>query len=243
MTIHDLSFGYPGAGLLFDGLDATFAEGRIHSLLGPSGSGKTTLLYLASGLLEPSRGELTVRDDRTGGRSALILQEYGLFPWKRVYENVSLGLEIRGLSKQLVAGKVEPILQELGIAHLAKRYPKAISGGERQRVAIARALVTEPDLLLMDEPFASLDARLREEMQELILRLSTHHHMTMLLVTHSIEEAAYVSDEVHILSKDRISGSVQILSDPQGAGKRERDSPGLFQSVAIIRKRLQEAVG
>lgn len=242
MRIHDLCFGYQGTELLFDGLCASFDDGRIHTLLGPSGSGKTTLVYLASGLLRPLRGEITIREDAPGGTSALILQEYGLLPWKRVYENVSLGLQIKQLPTSQIARKVEPILEELGIAHLAKRYPKAISGGERQRVAIARALVTEPDLLLMDEPFASLDSQLREEMQELVKRLCSDHSMTMLLVTHSIEEAAYLSDEVHILTKKGQGGATTILSFCQEPGKKERNTPEHFRSAALIRQHLQEAV-
>ena len=168
-------------------------------MVGPSGCGKTTLLNLMAGLLKPTSGEMLVAgapaEPRRPG-TALILQDYGLLPWKSVRSNVALGLQIRRAPLEAA----DRALAEVGLADLAHRWPHQLSGGQRQRVAIARALALEPDLLLMDEPFSALDALTREEMQEMLLNIWKRRGTSMVLVTHSIAEAVYVGQHIIVMS-------------------------------------------
>lgn len=147
--------------IIFEDLSFQVSSGVALSVIGPSGCGKTTLLYLLSGLKKPEKGEILFRGEPLNGPQreiALVLQHYGLLPWKTVFQNASLGMKIRGFSKRETKETVVPILQELAIDHLLDRFPNQLSGGEKQRVAIARALALRPSLLLLDEPFSSLDA-------------------------------------------------------------------------------------
>ncbi|HOJ42527.1 MAG TPA: ABC transporter ATP-binding protein [Syntrophorhabdaceae bacterium] len=171
-------------------------KGDAWSVIGPSGCGKTTLLYLIAGLLKPVRGIIEIeatRLDRPRKNTALILQDYGLLPWRTVRENIELGLRIRGLKKD---HRIDMWLERLNIRDVSDRYPHQLSGGQRQRTAIARALVLQPDILLMDEPFSSLDAPTRENLQGLILDLQKEQGLTLILVTHTIEEAAFMGRKI-----------------------------------------------
>lgn len=199
-------------------------------------SGKTETEYLPADQIPKSRNPLTGLD------TAIILQDFGLFPWKRVYENIALGLHLRKMDKSLVDRYVQSVMTELRIEHLKAAYPGELSGGERQRVAIARAIVMRPRLLLMDEPFSSLDAMHRERMQDLLLDIHQHHNMTVILVTHSIGEAAYVSDRIHIMKKDRQDDPAVMLSEIEGLGsgrkERKRGSAELFILMDRMRSEL-----
>jgi len=205
IEIRDLAAAYSTNGVkktIFEGLSLNVAAGTRLSVIGPSGSGKTTFLYIVSGLKRPERGEVLfngepIREPRR--EIAIILQHYGLLPWKTVFENASLGLKIRGFSGQAVSGVVFPILKALEIGHLLDRYPKQISGGEKQRVAIARALAMSPSLLLLDEPFSSLDALNREYLQNLILSVCQQRALTLIHVTHSFEEAVFLGERVLVM--------------------------------------------
>ncbi|MBZ4686747.1 MAG: NitT/TauT family transport system ATP-binding protein [Clostridia bacterium] len=183
-------------------VNLALAQGKIGVIIGPSGCGKSTLLNVLSGLNLDYRGQVLIDKNpphRTR-ETALILQDYGLLPWKTVWDNVCLGLQIRKVPKKDIITKTEKILKRLGLLTLAKRYPTQLSGGQRQRVAIARSLVLEPKLLLMDEPFSSLDALTREEMQNLLLQIWKETNLTILLITHNIEEAVFLGQKIFIMS-------------------------------------------
>jgi taurine transport system ATP-binding protein len=183
-------------------VNLSLPRGSIGAIIGPSGCGKSTLLSVLAGLNQEYTGRvyLNGKVPQETGEAALILQEYGLLPWKTVWDNVRLGLQIRRLSKAETAGKAEQILSKLGLLSLRKRFPTQLSGGQRQRVAIARSLVLEPELLLMDEPFSSLDALTREEMQDFLLQLWQETDLTILFITHNIEEAVFLGQRIFVMS-------------------------------------------
>jgi len=184
-------------------LSFSLARGHMGVIIGPSGCGKSTLLHVLAGLNKNYRGTVRIngRSPSETAVTALILQEYGLLPWKTVGDNVRLGMQIRKVPKKLRGFKTEEILEKMGLLHLSKRFPSQLSGGQRQRVAIARSLLLEPELLLMDEPFSSLDALTREEMQDLLLKLWQETGLTVLLVTHNIEEAVFLGQKIFIMSQ------------------------------------------
>lgn len=185
----------------FTGLNLTVARGSTAVLIGPSGCGKTSLLYVIAGLKQASEGRLRYGIEQPGQEAAIILQDYGLFPWKTVEENVALGLILRKKESPLVAERVERYLERLHLTPYRRHFPGQLSGGQKQRVALARSLALEPKILLMDEPFSSLDALTRERVQELFLELkAAQPEMTVILVTHNIEEAAYLGDRILVMS-------------------------------------------
>ena len=189
-----------GQGPVLDGLSFAVGHRESRAVVGPAGCGKSTLRDLRAGLERSGSGSVTMAgpDGRTP-KTAFILQDYGLFPWKNVWQNVALPLQLAGESKRTQRESVQKILEELQIDGLDARYPDQLSGGQRQRVAIGRALVTNPDILLMDEPFSSLDAITREQMQNLILDLWQRRSMSSVLVTHSVSEAAFLGKYIMVL--------------------------------------------
>ena len=160
------------------------------AIIGPSGCGKTSLLFLLAGLRTPDSGTITISGNPETGT---ILQNYGLFPWKTVSQNISLGLLLKKVQKELVEQRTGELIAEMGLSGFADHYPVQLSGGMQQRVALARALAVEPEILLMDEPLSSLDALTRERLQNLILGIQQSRKITIVLVTHSIEEAVFSS--------------------------------------------------
>ncbi len=206
-----LTFAYPGRSLIFQDFNWEVSDGETWAVLGASGSGKTTLLYLLAGLLMPGAGEIEVDGfplTRPRPRTGLILQDYGLLPWATIRQNTELGLRVRDFygpdgthapREHTPLPNVLPWLERLGISDLANQYPGQISGGQRQRAAIARTLALKPDLLLMDEPFSSLDAVNREDLQELTLKLCREEGLTLVLITHSIEEALMMGRKILVL--------------------------------------------
>ncbi|MCX8118332.1 MAG: ATP-binding cassette domain-containing protein [Desulfobacterota bacterium] len=214
IQVRNLSTSYGEKGsrkIVFKGLSFEISSGVPLSVIGPSGCGKTTLLYVLSGLKKPDAGEILFKGEPLDGHRreiALVLQHYGLLPWKTVYQNASLGLKIRGFSKQASKEIVLPILRELAIEHLLERYPGQLSGGEKQRVAIARALALRPSLLLLDEPFSSLDAFTREHLQNLILKICRQRELALVHVTHSIEEAVFLGERALVMHE----GGYDLLS-------------------------------
>jgi NitT/TauT family transport system ATP-binding protein len=216
VDIQDLTFGYAGQARLFDGFDWQVARDEAWAVIGPSGCGKSTLLYLLAGLRQPTSGEIWVAGKelvRPRPETGLILQDYGLLPWSTVADNAALGLRMRHfygpdgrhaprgnkIEREVIGQRVDWWLDRLGIGHLRDKYPAQVSGGQRQRTAIARTLAMQPDLLLMDEPFTSLDALTREDLERLMLELRAETGVTTIVVTHNIEEAVYLGQRLMVL--------------------------------------------
>ncbi|MFN7990459.1 MAG: ABC transporter ATP-binding protein [Thermoanaerobaculia bacterium] len=196
--------------------DVTFSVGEREfvSIVGPSGCGKSTLLKLIAGLLRPSAGSVVLTADSRDGRpaSALVFQEHGLFPWMTVLENVAFGLETRGVGKGERHERAMTFIASVGLASFAHAFPHQLSVGMRQRVGIGRAFVTNPRLLLLDEPLGSLDAQARFLLQEELLRLWTSSRSAVVYVTHDIEEAVVLGDRVLVLTgrPGRIQGEIRV---------------------------------
>ena len=185
------------------GLNITVARGEFVSIVGPSGCGKSTFLNILLGLIKPDSGSLEVNGMPIIGPSqerAMVFQEFGLLPWRTVAANVELGLELKGTPAATRAQRVAELIKLVGLNGFENHYPHELSGGMKQRVGLARALATEPQVLLMDEPFAALDAQTRDLMQTELLQIWERTKKTVLFVTHSIEEAAYLSDRVIVMT-------------------------------------------
>ena len=179
------------------------AKGEFVSLVGPSGCGKSTFLNVLLGLLKPDGGEIRLNGKQITGpgqERAMVFQEFGLLPWRTVLANVELGLELKGVQASVRRERAMELIKMAGLAGFASHYPHELSGGMKQRVGLARALVTDPEVLLMDEPFAALDAQTRDLMQLELLQIWDRTKKTVVFVTHSIEEAAYLSDRVIVIS-------------------------------------------
>jgi NitT/TauT family transport system ATP-binding protein len=180
--------------------DLDIADGEFVSIVGPSGCGKSTFLRVAAGLIRPTAGTIEIRTRDAGTPTAMVFQEYSIYPWKTVLDNVRLGLDMAGVPKKDGNDRSLRYLTKLGLADRAPARPEALSGGMKQRVAIARALAVEPDVLLMDEPFASLDAQMRTVLQEQLLELWQTDRRTVVFITHSLEEAILLGDRVVVMS-------------------------------------------
>ncbi|MCK9362794.1 MAG: ABC transporter ATP-binding protein [Syntrophales bacterium] len=244
VSVDNLSFFYAGNGGRVEALrNISFSakKGDICTIIGPSASGKSTLLYILAGLLPFATGGVLINGKRPfpGQRTtSLILQNFGLLPWKTIWDNVTLGLVIRRLSKSEIREKGEKILMEMGLAGLSERYPAELSGGQQQRVAIARSLATEPELLLMDEPFSSLDALTREAMQEVLQNILQTRGLTVMLVTHSIEEAAFLGHRIIVLTGH--PGAVyRIFDNPRAGSPNYRKSDDFFHLSTQLRGAME----
>jgi NitT/TauT family transport system ATP-binding protein len=184
-------------------VDLDVAPGELVCLLGPSGCGKSTLLNAVAGFSPPSAGEIVANGRPVTGPGpdrAMVFQEYALFPWMTVERNVAFGLEMKGTPRAALRAKVDALLAKLHLREFRDRYPKDLSGGMRQRVAIARALAIDAPMLLMDEPFGALDALTRRNLQDELLRIWAELKVTILFVTHGIEESIYLADRVVVMT-------------------------------------------
>src|SRR6201996_3692963 len=178
-------------------------QGRFISLIGPSGCGKSTIFNIVAGLLQPSGGRVFIDGvDATGtiGRVGYMLQKDLLLPWRTVLDNVVLGMEIQGVPLKAARERALPMLRRYGLAGFEYLYPNALSGGMRQRAALLRTLLFDTDIILLDEPFGALDAQTKLQMQEWLLGLWSDFGKTVVFVTHDVEEAIYLSDEVHVMA-------------------------------------------
>jgi ABC-type nitrate/sulfonate/bicarbonate transport system ATPase subunit len=185
------------------GVSVAVARNEFAAILGPSGCGKSTLLNMVAGFEAPTRGAVLFDGEPVRApdpRRAVVFQEPALFPWYSVLDNITFGLRTRGLAPASYRTRVETIVEQVGLRGFESHYPAELSGGMKQRVGIARVLVMEPDVLLMDEPFGSLDAQTRSLMQELLLSVWERHQQTVLFVTHDIEEALLLADSVSVMT-------------------------------------------
>jgi NitT/TauT family transport system ATP-binding protein len=236
INIRSLTFEYFNHLPLFKNFNWNISQGETWSVLGPSGCGKTTLLFLLAGLKFPTSGEVAIHGERIlrpRPHSGLILQDFGLLPWSTVRENVELGLKVREFygadgkhSPENFTPKenIKGWIQRLGLTEAADKFPGQLSGGQRQRTAIARTLALEPDLLLMDEPFSSLDAVTREDLQNLTLSLCAEQNITLVIVTHSIEEAAVLGKRILLLDTPP-NQAARIFDNPNAGINGFRNSP------------------
>lgn len=207
-------------------VNVALPSGRLSTLLGPSGCGKTTLLKIIAGLIPPSRGEIWVKGkkvDGPGPERAFVFQDFALLPWGNVLRNVGFGLELRGLPKEEREQIARKYIVEVGLKAFESSYPHQLSGGMRQRVGLARALAVNADIILMDEPFSSVDEQTRRKFQEDLLDLLRNKKKTVIFVTHSIEEAAYLSDQIVLLSArpGTVSKIIQPNIDREGRSPDE----------------------
>lgn len=220
--------------LAIQDVDFAVQQNEFCVIVGPSGCGKSTLLYLVAGFEKPTSGEILLNGRRIEGPGpdrGFVFQEFALYPWKTVLGNVSFGLEIQGVEKKEARRRAEEYVKIIGLSGFENAYPHTLSGGMKQRVGIARALAYDPEILLMDEPFGSLDAQTKKLMQTELLRVWAKTRKTVLYVTHSVVEATYLADRVVVLTArpSKVKGIVEVdlprprsYTDDQYLDARER---------------------
>ena len=222
VAIDQASFTYDAQEVVVDGVDWSIGEGEFHCLVGRSGCGKTTLLKIAAGLLQPTQGAISIQGKPVREPSpqvGFVFQNPTLLEWRSVLDNVLLPLSLKRSLGKKDHEKAVQLLTLVGLSDYTARFPRELSGGQQSRVAIARALGTEPAVLLMDEPFAALDAITREELQDDLLKLCSLRKTTVLFVTHDIAEAVYLADRVAVMDHGRLQHDVTVaLAKP-----RQRD--------------------
>lgn len=238
---------YPNGTHALQRLDLDIARGEIVSLLGPSGCGKSTLLKMFANLEQPSAGQVRWNgktDLHAECKMAMVFQEATLMPWANIADNVRLPLDLKGTTKSLAHPKVLDALHAVGLEKFAKAYPRELSGGMQMRASLARALVTEPDLLLMDEPFGALDEFTRHKLDSDIRKLWSERDLTVVFVTHSIYEAVYLSSRVVVMG----ARPGRVIADVEIDGPAERDesfrtSEGFIRQCSQLSQLLVQANG
>lgn len=257
ICVESLSFQYGKHAPVFEGFNWSVDQGHAWAILGPSGCGKTTLLYLLAGLRNPTSGIVSISGAmirRPRPETGLILQDHGLLPWATIHDNVRLGFRIRRFygpdgrhapsAQRMPRGqeiaRVDHWLARLGISEQAHKYPGQLSGGQRQRAAIGRTLALQPDLLLMDEPFSALDAPTREDLQNLIAELRREAGLTSVLVTHSIEEAAFLGEHILILRRPPTREAL-VIHNPGAGQPSYRSSSAYTDRMRELRSLIGDA--
>jgi NitT/TauT family transport system ATP-binding protein len=236
---------YQGDVRALDNISVEFPRGELTSLLGPSGCGKTTLLKIIAGLLPATAGDVLVNGRPVSGpgpERAFVFQDFALMPWATVLRNVAFGLELRGAPKGEREAVARRYIGQVGLAGFEEKYPHELSGGMRQRVGLARALAVNADVLLMDEPFSAVDEQTRRKFQEDLLQLVEQERKTFIFVTHSIEEAVYVSDRIVLLSPrpGRISQIIEPDISREGDPDAIRRHPVYLDTVDAIWRGLKK---
>ena len=221
------------------------AKGEFVCVVGPSGAGKTTLLRCLSGLMPPTSGDLRFEGApllKVPDRLSVVFQDYSrsLFPWLTINRNVAVPLRVAGVKKEQREARIHEVLHSVGLGDVGKSYPWQLSGGMQQRVAIARALAHQPDMLLMDEPFASVDAQTRFDLEDLILRVRNEYNITIVLVTHDIDEAVYLGDRVVVLTG--VPSKVQEIVDIPLERPRTQLTTRSDEAFGRLRRHLMELV-
>jgi NitT/TauT family transport system ATP-binding protein len=245
LALQSCTAGY-GELTVFTTATLTVGTSELVAVVGRSGCGKSTLVHVAAGLIQPQAGRVTLHGDplQAGDlRVGFVQQHYGLFPWFTAARNVELGLELRGVPRGERRRRTEAALAEVGLTDAGARYPAELSGGEQQRVALARTSALEPEVLLLDEPFSSLDAFTREALQEELLRLQDLHSRATLVVTHSLEEAVFLADRIGIMHGR--PAELSILDNPWKRLRRERSHAARAEAefttaIARLRRRFEE---
>lgn len=252
IELERLTFGYGGGTPVFQDFTWQAARGESWAVLGPSGCGKSTLLNILAGLVQPTGGAVRIDGQiltRPRPQTGLIIQDYGLLPWATVRENARLGLRVRNYygpdgihapTGYIRTLDVEPWLDRLGLLPQAAQFPGQLSGGQRQRTAIARTLALQPDLLLMDEPFSSLDAPTRESLQQLVLELWRETRLTLVTVTHAIEEAAVLGRRILLLNL-RPNTQPMVIENPNLLQPGYRESDEYVALCRNLRARMEAA--
>ncbi len=238
INLNNLSVSY-GSETAIDKINLEISRDTTVAIIGPSGCGKTTLLYAVAGLIEPSTGSVLIDGEEiltVRKNTGVILQNSGLLPWKTGWENVALGLKARRLSKGVIQEKVNEIISELGLTDHQFKYPSQLSGGQKQRFAIARTLVLEPDVLLLDEASSSLDAINRENIQNLILKLYKKQLSTLIMVTHSIEEAVFLGQTIVVMKR---AGIRKVIQNPYFGDDDIRSKPEYYHICHEVRTWLE----
>ncbi len=235
---------YPGGIEALSGISLAFPEGKLTTLLGPSGCGKTTLLKIIAGLIPSSGGDVLVEGRKVTGpgpERAFVFQDFALMPWADVMRNVAFGLELKGVQLSEREAVAERYIARVGLKGFERKYPHELSGGMRQRVGLARALAVNAKVLMMDEPFSAVDEQTRRKFQEDMLELVANERKTFIFVTHSIEEAVYVSDRIVLLSRrpSRISAIIEPQISRDGDPEKIRRHPAYLDAVENIWQTLK----
>jgi NitT/TauT family transport system ATP-binding protein len=244
VRITEITKEYGGGVRALDGVSFDVPTGELTSVIGPSGCGKTTTLKIVAGLVDATSGQVEVNGvpvTQPGPDRAFVFQDFALMPWATVLRNAAFGLELRGVPRKEREEVARAYVDKVGLGRFADAYPHQLSGGMRQRVGLARALAVDADILLMDEPFASVDEQIRRKFQEDLLALLADESKTVIFVTHSIEEAVYVSDQIVIMTEgpSRVSKVIRPGVDRTGGSESIRRSPAYLDWVERIWGELQ----
>jgi NitT/TauT family transport system ATP-binding protein len=244
VQVTELVKDFDGGVRALDGVTFDVPKGELTSIIGPSGCGKTTTLKVVAGLVEPTSGAVEINGvpvTAPGPDRAFVFQDFALMPWATVLRNAAFGLELRGVARKEREDTAREYVQKVGLSGFEDAYPHQLSGGMRQRVGLARALAVDAEILLMDEPFASVDEQIRRQFQEDLLHLLSDERKTVIFVTHSIEEAVYVSDQIVILSRgpSRVTNVVRPGVDRSGGSDGIRRSQAYLDWVERIWHDLQ----